>query len=74
MKHVIRMRTTLDIPEDLLNEAMATLEYKSKTDTIIYALRELIRAQRRELLKGLAGKVAVTHDAASSRRRPRGAR
>ena len=33
------MRTTLDIPKDLLNEAQRLLEFKSKTDTVIFSLR-----------------------------------
>ena len=41
---IIRMRTTLDLPEDLLEEARTTLGFKSKTDTVVMALRELARA------------------------------
>ena len=37
------MRTTLDLPEALVEEARSTLGGKSKTDTIIFALRDLIR-------------------------------
>mgnify|MGYP001267621886 CR=1 FL=1 len=65
------MRTTLDIPEDLINEATALLGFKSKTDAVIVALRELIRRQRLEELKGLAGKVPIDIDVARSRRRPK---
>jgi hypothetical protein len=64
------MRTTLDLPEELVNEAMASLQFKSKTDTIIYALRELLRRQALQELKSLAGKVDVSVDTARSRRRP----
>ena len=64
------MRTTLDLPADLVNEAMASLQFKSKTDTIIYALRELLRRRALQELKSLAGKVDVTVDTARSRRRP----
>ena len=45
------MRTTLDLPEDLLEEARAALGFKSKTDTIVLALRELVRRQRLDELK-----------------------
>lgn len=65
------MRTTLDLPEDLVNEAMASLQFKSKTDTIIYALRELLRRRALQELKSLAGKVEVSVDTSRSRRRPR---
>jgi Arc/MetJ family transcription regulator len=65
------MRTTLDLPEDLMNEAMRSLRFKSKTDTVVHALRELLRRQRLEALKGLAGKVVLEIDVKRSRRRPR---
>ena len=47
------MRTTLDLPEDLVLEAMRSLQFKSKTDTVVHALRELLRRRRLEELKGL---------------------
>ena len=65
------MRTTLDLPEDLLDEARASLGFKSKTDTIILALRELVRRQRLEELKALMGRVRLDVDTARSRRRPK---
>jgi predicted nucleic acid-binding protein len=40
------MRTTLDIPEPLLEEARQLLGFKSKTDTVVVSLRELIRHKR----------------------------
>ncbi len=68
------MRTTLDIPEDLLEEARQLVTFKSKTDTIILALQELIRSRKREQLRALKGKIEVEVDLASSRRRPRSAK
>lgn len=68
--YVLSMRTTLDLPADLVNEAMASLQFKSKTDTIIYALRELLRRRALQELKSLAGKIEVSVDTARSRRRP----
>jgi Arc/MetJ family transcription regulator len=65
-----RMRTTLDIPEDLLDEARSLLGFKSKTDTVVLSLRELIRRRRIEELKDLLGKVELDIDIPSSRRRP----
>jgi Arc/MetJ family transcription regulator len=65
------MRTTLDLPEDLLEEARRALGFKSKTDTIVLALRELVRRQRIEQLKGLMGHVRLDVDTSRSRRRPR---
>jgi Arc/MetJ family transcription regulator len=64
------MRTTLDLPEDLVQEAMQVTRFKSKTDTVIYALRELVRRRNIEELKALAGRIDVEVDLDKSRRRP----
>jgi len=64
------MRTTLDIPEDLIEEARRLLGYKSKTDTVIFSLRELIRRKRIEELKEMMGSIHLEIDLAHSRRRP----
>ncbi len=63
------MRTTLDIPQSLLQEAQDLLGFKSKTDTIIVSLQELIRKRRLDELKNLAGKVHLDIDLTQSRRR-----
>lgn len=68
---LIRMRTTLDLPEPLIEEARQTLGFKSKTDTVVLALKELIRRRRIEELKTLMGRVRLDIDLAKSRRRPR---
>ncbi len=65
------MRTTLDLPAELLDDAQRALGFKSKTDTIIVALRELVRRQRVDRLKELLGKVELDVDIPRSRRRPR---
>ncbi len=65
------MRTTLDVPEDLLNEAQRLLQFKSKTDTVIHSLRELIRRKRMEELREMAGTVRLDIDLERSRRRSR---
>lgn len=64
------MRTTLDLPEELLEEARRMLGFKSKTDTVVLSLTELVRRKRIEELKTLAGKVHLDLDVGSSRRRP----
>ena len=66
---MICMRTTLDLPEALLEEARASLGFKSKTDTIVLALRELVRRQRLQDLKVLLGNVRLDVDIPASRRR-----
>jgi Arc/MetJ family transcription regulator len=71
---MICMRTTLDLPEDLVNEARNALGFKSKTDTVVLALRELVRRRRLDELKALMGRVRLDIDVPRSRRRPRTAR
>ncbi|MEO6212980.1 MAG: type II toxin-antitoxin system VapB family antitoxin [Vicinamibacterales bacterium] len=65
------MRTTLDLPEALVESARKALGFKSKTDTIVVALRELVRRHRVEELKALLGRVELDVDVPRSRRRPR---
>ncbi len=65
------MRTTLDIPEKLIEEARRLLGFKSKTDTVVLSLQELIRRRRIEELKSLLGSVRLELDVAASRRRRR---
>jgi Arc/MetJ family transcription regulator len=64
------MRTTLDIPEALMEEARTLLGFKSKTDTVVLSLQELIRRKRIEELKSMLGKVQLEIDIPASRRRP----
>jgi hypothetical protein len=56
------MRTTLDLPENLLNEAMKTTHIKTKTKVIITALEELIRKSKISELKKFKGKVDLDID------------
>lgn len=65
------MRTTLDIPRPLIEEARDLLGFKSKTDTVILALQELVRRRRIEELKSLFGSIELEIDLDESRRRPK---
>ena len=65
------MRTTLDLPEPLIEEARRLLGFKSKTDTVVVSLQELVRKRRIEELKEMLGKVKLDIDLPRSRRRPR---
>lgn len=65
------MRTTLDLPEQLIDEARQTLKFKSKTDTVVFALREVIRRGRTDELKALLDKVSFDFDPAKLRKRDR---
>ncbi len=56
------MRTTLDLPEDLVSEAMKITQINTKTKVIITALEELIRKSRISELKDFKGKVDLDID------------
>ncbi|MBW2552965.1 MAG: type II toxin-antitoxin system VapB family antitoxin [Deltaproteobacteria bacterium] len=56
------MRTTLDLPENLLKEAMKTTHIQTKTKVIITALEELIRKSKISELKKFKGKVDLDID------------
>jgi hypothetical protein len=66
------MRTTLDLPEPLIEEARRLLGFKSKTDTVVVSLQELVRKKRIDELKSMLGRVKLEIDLPRSRRRPRG--
>jgi hypothetical protein len=56
------MRTTLDLPKDLIDEAMKVANIHTKTQLIITALKELIRKSKISELKEFKGKVDLDID------------
>ena len=56
------MRTTLDLPEDLIEEAMKVTGIPTKTRAIITALEELIRKSRISGIKKFKGKIDLEMD------------
>ena len=56
------MRTTLDLPDGLVEEAQRLLGFKSKTDTVVFALREVVRRSRIDELKNLLGTIELDVD------------
>ena len=56
------MRTTLDLPINLINDAMKATHAKTKTKVIIIALEELIRKSKIAGLKEFKGKVNLDID------------
>lgn len=56
------MRTTLDLPENLLNEAMKVTHTDTKTGVIVKALEELIRKSKISELKKYKGKIDLDID------------
>ena len=63
------MRTTIDIPDDLLNDAMRVSHVRTKTMAVILGLKELIHRYQIEKLRSLRGKLDLTVDVRSSRKR-----
>ena len=56
------MRTTLDLPENLLIEAMKVTHTNTKTGVIIRALEELVRKSKISDLKKYKGKIDIDID------------
>lgn len=62
------MRTTLDLPAGLVEEARDAVGFKSKTDTVVFALREVVRRSRVDDLKSLIQRVDFAFDPADVRK------
>lgn len=65
------MRTTLDLPEETLEKARRAANLRTKRETVIAGLEELIRKSKREELRGLAGRIGLDVDVQRSRDRRR---
>ena len=57
-----QMRTTLDLPEKLLHEAMKVSQTHTKTRVIVLALEELVRRSKISALKNYKGKIDLGID------------
>ncbi len=56
------MRTTLNLPDDLINEALKITNFKTKTDLIISAIKNLIKQEKLHKLKSYKGKIYLNID------------
>ena len=65
------MRTTLDIPVGLVEEARDAIGFKSKTDTVVFALKEIVRRKRVDELKDFITKMEFEFDPAALREKDR---
>ena len=66
------MRTTLDLPESLINEAMAVTHIKTKTELIKIALYNLIQKEKIKGIKNYFGKIDLSLDLNTMRDRNNG--
>jgi Arc/MetJ family transcription regulator len=68
---MIHMRTTLDLPDGLVDEARTVAGFKSKTDTVVYALKEVVRRKRKDDLMALLRRIDFGDTPAKMRRKDR---
>jgi Arc/MetJ family transcription regulator len=55
----VNMRTTLDIPEDLLRAVTEIVGVKKRNEAVRIALSDFTRRKRREQLLALRGRLAI---------------
>ena len=63
------MRTTVEIPDGLMRDAVRVAHTKTKTMTIIVGLQELINRHRLDQLRSLRGAIPLTTDLRKTRKR-----
>lgn len=63
------MRTTLDLPEALVLEAMEITQISQKTKLITVALEKLIQGEKIKGIKNYAGKINLDLDLDKMRKR-----
>jgi len=56
-------RTSITLPSALVEELMAEVNARSKTDAVITAIRDEIQQKKRERIKTMAGKMEFTKSA-----------
>lgn len=62
------MRTTLDLPDGLLERAQRACGARTKTMTVVMALQQLVNAAKIEQLRALRGKIRLDVDLKALRR------
>jgi Arc/MetJ family transcription regulator len=56
------MRTTLNIPDDLIAEVQIRSGHQSKTKAVVAAMEDYVRRQRIQALLDLRGKIFIEYD------------
>ncbi|APF18145.1 type II toxin-antitoxin system VapB family antitoxin [Caldithrix abyssi] len=56
------MRTTINIPDEIMKELLSYSQTKSKTKAVSEALKDWIRMQKIKKLKSLRGKLKIEMD------------
>lgn len=63
------MRTTIDLPKELVEEVMHESKVKTKTSAIILSLKEYLRRRKLDKLRGALGTMDLNIDLKKSRAR-----
>lgn len=63
------MRTTLNLPTDILKKAQKACRARTKTETIIKGLQALLKQEKIEALLALRGRLRLRIDLERSRQR-----
>ena len=63
------MRTTLDLPKDLIEKAMSATKARTKTEAIKIALENIIRQEKINKLIAYHGKISLDIDLDALRKR-----
>ena len=61
----------MDLPDGLVEEAREAIGFKSKTDTVVFALKEVVRRKRKDELKDFITKVRYDFDPTELRKKER---
>jgi metal-responsive CopG/Arc/MetJ family transcriptional regulator len=56
-------RITITLPNSLVDELLNEVKAKSKTEAVIKAIKDEIRAKKREKIKAMAGRMEFTKTA-----------
>ncbi len=62
MRKEVSVRTTLDLPESLLEAAQRVCGAQTKTMTVVMALQQLVNAAKIEQLRALRGRIRLDVD------------
>lgn len=63
------MRTTLDLPQDLVEKAMSITKARTKTEAITIALENIVKQEKYNKLISFHGKVSLDVNLDSLRKR-----
>jgi hypothetical protein len=68
-RRVYTSRITITVPDELIDELLEVVKVKSKTEAIIYAIKDEIKQKKKKRIKNLAGKIDFDLEADELRHR-----